>query len=246
MRGGERIFTDVRPVILVPGRLSATADRVRGLAVGSGRLAHEAVVRAGGQTLVLPPLPGALDGLGRVLGSVDAVMLLGGGDVDPAAYGQDRATETIAGVVAAHDEVEIAVARAAVERDIPVLAICRGCQVLNVALGGTLHQHLGDVLGDGSAHWDSYHSIDLDPGSRIAAAMGTASFASGHSWHHQSVDRLGDGLVATGRAPDGVVEAVEHAGRRWVVGVQWHPEDDAESSAEQQRVFGAFVAAVAR
>ena len=234
----------MRPVVLVPGRLSASADRVRGPAIGSGRLAHQAVVRAGGQTVVLPPLPDALNGLDRVLDSVDAVMLIGGGDVDPAEYGQGHRSATIGGVVAAHDEVEIAVARAAVERDLPVLAICRGCQVLNVALGGTLHQDLGELLGDGSAHWDLYHTIDLEPGSRLAAAMGTVSFASGHSWHHQSVDRLGDGLVATGRAPDGVVEAVEHEGRRWVVGVQWHPEDDAESSAEQQRVFDAFVAAV--
>ncbi len=232
----------MRPVVLVPGRLSASADRVRGVAVGSGRLAHEAIVRAGGQTLVLPPMTGALDGLDRVLGAADAVMLLGGGDVDPAAYGQERRTGTISGVVPEHDEVEIAVARAAVARGLPVLAICRGCQVLNVALGGTLHQDLGELLGDGSAHWDSYHAIDLEPGSRLAGAMGATSFATGHSWHHQSLDRIGDGLVVTGRAPDGVVEAVEHAGRRWVVGVQWHPEDDAASTAEQQRVFGAFVA----
>lgn len=233
-----------RPVVLVPGRLSDHAAGVRGTAIGSGRRAHEAVVRAGGQTIVLPPLPATLDGLAALVGRVDAVMLLGGGDVDPTAYGEPPRTETLAGILAEHDEVELAVARLAVSRDLPVLAICRGCQVLNVALGGSLHQDLGMCGGtDPAAHRDAYHPIVIDAGSAVATAMGTTEFGSGHSWHHQAINRPGDGLAVVGRAHDGVVEAVELAGARWTVGVQWHPEDDAGSVPEQQRIFDAFVAA---
>ena len=233
-----------RPVVLVPGRLSDSAAGVRGAAIGSGRRAHEAVVRAGGQTLVLPPLPASLDGLTGLIGRVDAVMLLGGGDVDPSSYGEPSRTDTLAGIVAEHDEVELAVARFAVACDLPLLAICRGCQVLNVALGGSLYQDLGMREGaDPASHRDAYHPIVLEERSTVASAMGTTGFGSGHSWHHQAIDRPGDGLVVVGRAHDGVVEAVERTGARWTVGVQWHPEDDAESVPEQQRIFDAFVAA---
>ena len=238
------IFSVSRPVVLVPGRLSDRAAGVRGTAIGSGRRAHEAVVRAGGQPLVLPPLPASLDGLPGLIGRVDAVMLLGGGDVDPSSYGEPSRTDALAGIVAEHDEVELAVARLAVARDLPVLAICRGCQVLNVALGGSLHQDLGLREGtDPASHRDAYHPIVLEEGSVVASAMGTTAFGSGHSWHHQAIDRPGDGLVVVGRAHDGVVEAVERAGARWSIGLQWHPEDDADRAPEQQRIFDAFVAA---
>lgn len=233
-----------RPIVLVPGRLSPRAEGVRGRAIGSGRLAHDAVVRAGGQTLVLPPLPAFLDGLEGLIGRVDAVMLLGGGDVDPSAYGEPPRTDTLAGIVAEHDEVELAVVRLAVARDLPLLAICRGCQVLNVALGGSLHQDLGLLAGvDPASHRDAHHPVRVRAGSVVASAMGTLAFESGHSWHHQAVDRPGDGLEVVGRSHDGVVEAVERPRSRWTVGVQWHPEDDAERAPEQQRIFDAFVAA---
>ena len=201
-------------------------------------------MRAGGQTIILPPLPASLDGLEGLIGRVDAVMLLGGGDVDPSTYGETSRTDTLAGIIPEHDEVELAVARLAVARDLPMLAICRGCQVLNVALGGSLHQDLGLREGtDPASHWDAHHPITLDEGSAVATAMGATVFQSGHSWHHQAIDRPGDGLMVVGRAHDGVVEAVERRGSRWTIGLQWHPEDDADQVPEQQRIFDSFVAA---
>jgi len=114
--------------------------------------------------------------------------------------------------------------------------------VLNVALGGTLHQDLGDVLPNRESHWDTYHPIHLETGSRIAAAMATRSPDRSHSFHHQALKDVATDLVVTARAPDGVIEAVEHRICGWVVGVQWHPEDDAGESRTQQSLFDAFVA----
>ena len=136
--------------------------------------------------------------------------------------------------------------RAAIELDKPVLAICRGIQILNVALGGTLHQHLADVLADGESHWDKYHEINLEPNSRVAKAMKTIAPKQSHSFHHQAIDKLAPGLVVTGRAPDQTIEAVELNAKKWIVGVQWHPEDDADTEPDQQNLFKGFVDAIAR
>jgi putative glutamine amidotransferase len=115
-------------------------------------------------------------------------------------------------------------------------------QVLNVALGGTLHQDVGDILADRESHWNTYHPISLDAQSRIARAMKTESPARSHSFHHQALNTIATGLHVVGCAPDGIIEAVEHVSCRWIVGVQWHPEDDAASDGEQQGLFDAFVA----
>jgi gamma-glutamyl-gamma-aminobutyrate hydrolase PuuD len=130
-------------------------------------------------------------------------------------------------------------ALAAIEMGLPTLAICRGIQVLNVALGGSLVQHLPDVTTQVHRPGER-HAVTVTPGSRIHAALGTER-AVGLSWHHQAIDRLADGLVVTGRADDGTIEAVELEGDAWIVGVQWHPEDTAGDDAVQQRVFDAFV-----
>ena len=132
-----------------------------------------------------------------------------------------------------HDAVDLALARAAIAQDKPVLAICRGHQVLNVALGGTLHQHLPDVIGKRAAagHYHNHNDIDVVAGSKTAAAMGTTR-PRGHCVHHQAIDRLGAGLVVTAWSDD-VIEGVELPDR-WVVGVQWHPEDTAASDPAQQ------------
>jgi putative glutamine amidotransferase len=199
-----------------------------------------AVQRAGGLALLLPPDARAGAEPDLVLDRVDALVLAGGTDVDPGSYDADPHPET-GPTRPERDAFEIALARRAVERDLPLLAICRGMQVLNVALGGTLHQHLPDLLG----HEDHRrvrgafgdHDVVLEPGSLAARAAGEARHPT-KSHHHQGIDRLGAGLRVTGHAVgDGLPEAVELPGARFVLGVQWHPEADAES-----RVVGALVA----
>jgi putative glutamine amidotransferase len=178
-----------------------------------------------------------------LLDRIDGLMLIGGADLDPASYGAERdpATES---TYPERDEFELALLRAAIERSLPALCICRGMQVLNVAFGGTLEQDLVD--GDGGwphrkvvGSFDgNEHTVTLTAGSLAARAVGEhAHIARCH--HHQAVRELGDGLVITGRADsDGVTEAIELADGRWVLGVQWHPEAD-----DKSRLFGALVQA---
>jgi putative glutamine amidotransferase len=147
--------------------------------------------------------------------------------------------ETVYGVQSEHDEYELAAVTAALRLDLPTLAICRGFQLLNVALGGSLHQHITDAETT-VLHRGHLHEVELEPGSRTAVAMGTTR-PVGWSQHHQAVDRVGLGLTVTGRAADGTIEAMEYDGG-WVVAVQWHPEDTAEEDPAQQRLFDAFVA----
>ena len=230
------------PLVAVPGRLSDKAQGVRTEALAAGRKYLEALRRAGAEGAVLLPDADSVSRLPDVLARFDGLLLLGGGDVDPAAYGAADRSPELRGVRPDHDTFELAALHAALELDLPVLAICRGQQVLNVALGGTLHQH---ITGDETtvAHGGHLHAVTLDAGSLAAAAMGTTR-PLGSSQHHQAIDRLGDGLVVTGRADDDVIEAVELRGR-WVVGVQWHPEDTAAEDPAQQRLFDAFAAACA-
>ena len=197
------------------------------------------VQRAGGVAVLLP-----VDGRAplELLDRIDGLMLIGGADLDPAAYGapRDPATEL---TYPERDEFELAMVRAAVERDLPVLAICRGMQILNVAFGGTLEQNL--VAADGSrphrkvvGTFDGNdHTVRLVPGSVAAGAVGKELHVA-HCHHHQAVRDLGAGLVVTGRAEDGVVEAVEVVDGRWALGVQWHPEAN-----DRSRLFGALLEA---
>lgn len=207
----------------------------------------DALHRAGAREAIL--LPEELDSAtaADLLADFDGLMLLGGPDVDPDLYGEDPHERT-AGVDRVRDEFEIALTRAAIEADIPVLGICRGAQVVNVALGGTLHQHISEdpelvahgVPGvPGGA---ALHDVDAARGSRLAEALGVErSTVSSH--HHQAIATVGEHLAVTGRAPDGVVEALELDGEPWVLTVQWHPEDTAPNDAAQQGVFDAFVRA---
>jgi putative glutamine amidotransferase len=234
----------VRPLIALPSRLTQTADTWRVTATAVGRPYQRAIIRAGGLPLAVPPLFAGDDveaAAGEVMARVDALCLPGGPDVSPLRYGVDELHPRLINVIDEHDALDLALARAAITSDKPVLAICRGHQVLNVALGGTLHQHLPDVIGK-RADWHHRHHNDIDvvAGSLTAAAMGSTR-GRGHCVHHQAIDELAPGLVVTAWSGD-VIEGVELPGR-WVVGVQWHPEDTAADDPVQQGLFDAFVAA---
>jgi putative glutamine amidotransferase len=201
----------------------------------------DAVRRAGAMALLLAPDPAHVEDPDEVLDRVDGLMLAGGADIDPATYGAERHPQTI-GCVPERDEFEIALVRRALQRDMALLGICRGMQVINVACGGTLHQHLPDVLGheehrrvlgsfDGADH-----DVRLAPGSLAARAAGEELHAT-KSHHHQGVDRVGDGLAVTGWSLiDELPEALELPGNHFALGVQWHPEAD-----ETSRLIGALV-----
>jgi putative glutamine amidotransferase len=229
----KRAYTDgVNPLVVVVGRKSDEAQGVRGVPFAAGQTYFRAIERAGGIPLMLPPILGLVDDIPALLRRCDAVVFHGGGDVDPLRYGQEANEESLYGIVPEHDEMELAMAMAAIEADKPVLAICRGLQVLNVALGGTLVQDIGD-----EDHWLKFTTVELDAGSRIAKAMGTELPDRCHCVHHQALDRLGAGLRVVGRHADGTIHAVELDGARWIVGMQWHPEDSAADDPQQQGLF---------
>ena len=178
----------------------------------------------------------------------DGLVVSGGIDVDPSTYGEPLHPMTTGTNVAA-DRWEIALVQAARTSDKPMLAICRGAQIMNVAFGGTLIQHLGDSPATGphgipNGGGGTPNEIIVDPGSRLAAATGTIGVI-GNCHHHQAVGRLGDGLLVTARSADEVVEAIEPVNDWWALGVQWHPEDSAMRDPIQQRLFDHFVTVVA-
>ena len=225
----------VSPHVLIVGRLSPEAQGLRGETFAGGQRYFRAVERAGGVPLMLPPMPALLDRLPDLIDRVDALVLHGGGDVDPRRYGEEPSAEQLYGIVDDHDEVELAVVRAALAAELPLLAICRGMQILNVALGGTLVQHIGS-----EEHWLQLHPVSVQAGSRRAAAVGERPAAC-HSVHHQAVGVLGAGLTLVAEADDGLAEAIEIDAAGWAVGVQWHPEDTAGTDPQQQALFDALL-----
>lgn len=225
------------PLVLIVGRISPEAKGVRGEPFAAGRKYFESVARAGGTPLMLPPIVSLVDDVPDLLRRVDAVVLHGGGDIHPRHYGQEPTAEQLYGIVTEHDEVELAVVRTAIELDVPTLAICRGMQVLNVAMGGTLQQDIGN-----ENHWFEYTPVSLAPGSRIATAIGSTSVTSCHCVHHQALDRIADGLLVTGHSHDGLVHAAEVDTASWIVATQWHPEDSADQDPQQQALFAALLA----
>jgi gamma-glutamyl-gamma-aminobutyrate hydrolase PuuD len=198
-----------------------------------------ATERAGGIAVLLPPQGAGAAGVAdEVLDRVDGLVLTGGADVDPLRYGEAPAERTSRPRVL-RDEWEIALTRAALQRDIPLLAVCRGLQILNVALGGSLHQHLPEVTGH-ERHQPApgvFGEVDVSiaPGTRTADLIGPRVRVSCH--HHQAIARLAPGLNVTGQADDGTVEAVEVHGQAFAVGVQWHPEENSQDI----KLFAALV-----
>jgi putative glutamine amidotransferase len=203
----------------------------------------EGLNRAGGIAVLLPPQPIDTDIVERVLDGLDGLIITGGRDVDPASYGQrpHPATDEPDAANRERDALEFALVDGAIRRGMPLLGICRGAQVINVALGGTLHQHLPDVIGhthhqQGNAVF-STSAVRTVPGTRLAALIGDSSDAQ--CYHHQAIDRLGEGLIVSAQDTDGVIEAVEIPGANFVLAVQWHPEE----RLDDLRVFSAVVEA---
>jgi putative glutamine amidotransferase len=203
----------------------------------------EQVAAAGGVPVLLPPLPGEIAAVDRL----DAVILSGGGDLDPAGYGAPPHPETTR-VQPERDRAELNLLAAALAARVPVLAICRGLQIVNTSRGGTLRQHLPDTGGHRAAPGTfGTHRVRVAPGSRLASLLGPPADGGGERWldvptaHHQAIDRLGDGLVATAWAADGTIEAVEPVSAdrdEFLIAVQWHPEQGTDP-----RLFQALLAA---
>jgi putative glutamine amidotransferase len=223
-----------RPIIAHLARFADSADTFSSPVAAGGRHYIDAVVRAGGQPVLVPPTRDALQ-VADLLSRVDGVLIAGGGDVNPSRYGEEP-HPTVYNVDDLNDDFEIEVVKACVHADKPLLAICRGHQVLNVALGGTLVQHIDDH----EQHRGVVRRASIDSQSHVARAMGTTE-SNGLCWHHQAVRTLGTALRVVARASDGVIEAVEHTTSSWIVGVQWHPEQTAATDMAQQSLFDELV-----
>jgi putative glutamine amidotransferase len=232
--------------IAIAGRIAAAGRVSRSAISFAGRRYLDAVLRAGGEPITLAPREMRHDEAVALLERFDGLVLMGGSDVDPHLYGQHREAH-VYGVVPEQDHFEMALVHAALELGQPVLAVCRGIQLVNVALGGTLIQHIGD-LPDHIEHAPGrfpagqdhvLHEVTLEKDSLIADAIGAIDIV-GASFHHQGIDQVAPGLRVSGRSPDGLIEALEHESR-WLLGVQWHPEDTASTDWHQQSLYDAFV-----
>lgn len=244
------------PIIGVTATLKedveSVAERPLGRFVRTDLDYVEGVAEAGGVPVVLPPVAGERAAL-RLLDGLDGLLLSGGSDLDPGYYGEKPVPE-LGPTIPERDEFEMALLDAALRRGIPIFGICRGMQLLNVALGGTLYQDLptqigGEVLKhrQETPKWQPTHEVGVREGSCVGEITGAAEIKV-NSYHHQGVKDLADGLVVSARSTDGIVEAVEYGdlSERWVLGVQWHAEAMREAGPEQRALFGAHVAASER
>ena len=232
-----------------PVAVTATTEIIRDVRRTRANVSYTEAARAAGlRPFILPVL--APQDADAMLDGMAGLILTGGEDVDPAHYGS-APHPALGDVHPERDAFELALVRAARHRRLPTLAICRGVQIMNVALGGTLVQDLPSERPDGIAHdgrWDRdarVHGLRVTAGSRLAEAIGAIDVTT-NSMHHQAIARLANGLVAVAHAPDGVVEGVEWKGDDWwMAGVQWHPEELVGTAEDWDRaLFAAFAAAV--
>jgi len=245
-----------QPVIGITGNYSKRNGRYY---LASRQAYQKAVEMVGGIPLILPPLvhygspeqaeiPEDVRTVAQAwLHRLDGLLLTGGEDVDPRFYGQERRYPNLE-VNLARDQIELALARAAVAQDLPVFAICRGVQVLNVALGGTLIQDIPSEVPRHLSHrqkaprHQATHTLTAEPDTRLVEAVGARRFAT-NTFHHQAIREPAARLVITARSEDGIIEGVEHTAKQFVVGVQFHPEEMVETDQAMLRLFQAFVAA---
>ena len=233
------------PLVAVTASTKIVNDSIK---VTVNRPYTDAILAAGLIPLVVPPM--SEDGAEAILDSVRGLVLTGGEDVDPAYFGAERHPAT-GPANDLRDRIELSLAKEAAARRMPTLAICRGVQVLNVALGGTLVQDIPSELKTAIEHdaetarSSRVHAVDIDEGTRLAGIVGSRKITT-NSFHHQSVDRLAAGLCTVAKSSDGVVEALECADRAWwAVGVQWHPEELTGTTEDWDRkLFAAFADAV--
>ena len=244
-RGGRR------PLIGVTGFVQPYENMAAGVlpVIGARSADVHAVQEAGAIAVVLPPTddPSTIE---RLLNTLDGFVFTGGRDVDPAHYGETPFNDTVV-VSPERDAFELPLVRGAVERDMPVLAICRGCQVLGVAMGGSLWQDVPSQRPDSQIHWQkaprdhTTHSVTITSGTRLDGilALGDTRELEVNTFHHQAIKEVPSILVASAYASDGCIEGVEAPSKKFVVGVQWHPEFLAPGYEVHRRLFEALVAA---
>lgn len=237
------------PLIAVAGRSGAASRVSRDEVAFAGKRYLHSLLRAGGEPVVITPQQFDEDGAAELLSRFDALLLTGGPDVDPKMYGQEP-SEHVYGVAPEQDRFEESLLKAAIANEIPVLAVCRGMQLTNVVLGGTLIQHLGDLPNAAMLVKHApgefpvgaefvLHDVELNGDSWLSRAAKQTRIR-GASFHHQGIDRLAPGFRAVGHASDGLLEAIEHESHR-IIGVQWHPEDTSAEDLAQQGIYDSFV-----
>jgi putative glutamine amidotransferase len=220
-----------RPKIAIVGRFTERAEGIRSLGVVSSRRLLESVWAAGGEPITLLPVPNP--NWAERLEGFQGVLLPGGGDVNPKWYGEEPNTEELYGVDDLQDENDFSIAKYAFDNGLPLLAICRGFQVVNVLKGGSLVQHMAEP------HRNHMHEIHLDKG---AEELGLSKpILESSCFHHQSVKELGSGLEVLATAKEGNVEAFKIDAKAWSYGVQWHPEDNYKTEAQQMELFTKFI-----
>ena len=240
----------MKPIIAIAGRIGPASRVSRSAVHFAGDVYTNAVLRAGGEPAIVVPQQLTDEDADELMSRFDGLVLMGGGDVDPTLYGQEPSVY-VYGILTEQDIFESIMVKAAIRVGKPVLAICRGLQITNVALGGTLVQeiatlpnaetqvlHKPDNFPEGSPC--AVHDVRIQDGSRLALALGTTAIR-GASFHHQIVDKVAPGCVAVAWAEDGLLEGIEHTDH-WLVGVQWHPEDTAMNDPAQQNLYDAFIA----
>ena len=219
-----------RPRIAILGRLAegTTVTRYRGLV--TAQALAEAVWAAGGEPLTF--LPVANSNWNERMAGIDGVLMPGGGDLDPSHYSDEVTTDEIYGVDALQDEADFELVKWAIDNAIPLLAICRGCQLVNVALGGNLIQHMDND------HRHMVHEVKLDGVGELGIPGESVEVSC---YHHQAIDQLGAGVEVLATSAEGVVEAIKIPSKAWAFGVQWHPEDNYSTNSQQLALFERFV-----